>query len=309
EALGFAREAKLPFFILGGGSNLLVSDDGFSGVVIKNEIRGISFAESPQGVRVTAGAGEDWDTFVAEMLRRGLYGLENLSGIPGTVGAAPVQNIGAYGAEARDSIVSVEALDAKTGISKTFSTSDCSFGYRDSFFKKSFGKEYLVVGVTFHLKKEGALNIEYKDLKNYFAKRGEKPTLKSVRDAVLEIRGAKFPDLKTTGTAGSFFKNPVISTEHYEKLKMKWPNLPGFPMPDVNGHLSKVKVSVAWILDNILQYKGLKVGEVGLHHAQPLVLINYGAARASDVSSVAASVSEKVKEATGITLEWEVEKL
>ncbi|MDO8483117.1 MAG: UDP-N-acetylmuramate dehydrogenase [bacterium] len=309
EALGFARENALPFFVLGGGSNLLVGENGFSGVIIKNEISGLSFKEDSGDVLVTAGSGENWDNFVSGCVSRGLYGLENLSGIPGTVGAAPVQNIGAYGVEAKDSVVSVEVLEAKTGAVRNFTTAECTFAYRDSFFKTVEGKSYIITGVTFRLKKEGTLNVGYKDLKNYFSKADVSPTLQSVREAVLEIRGKKFPDLKTTGTAGSFFKNPVIPLEQYETLKKQYPDLPFFLMSNVNGQMSTVKLPLAWILDNVLHLKGFMTGSVGLHEAQPLVIVHTGGGKAEDVRRLAEGVAGKIKDATGIEVSWEVEYL
>lgn len=301
KALAFAKEEKVPFFILGGGSNLLVSDDGFSGVVIKNEILGTTFEESGGSVLVKVGAGENWDEFVGETVEKGFFGLENLSGIPGTVGAAPVQNIGAYGTEVKDTIVSVEVLDFATGEVETISNAECAFQYRDSFFKTSEGKNFIITSVTFRLKKEAPLNLEYKDLKNYFAGKPT-PTLSEVRRAVLEIRSKKFPDLKVFGTAGSFFKNPIISAEKFQELKNKFPELPGFEQP---GGL--VKISLAWILDHVCQMKGFSKGALALFERQPIVLINSGGAGAQHVDEFAQQVIDSVKEKTGIEVEWEVQ--
>ena len=363
EALSFARDNSLPFFVLGGGSNLLAGDDGFNGVVIKNEISGISFEEKDGKVFVTAGAGENWDDFVNECVERGLYGVENLSGIPGTVGGAVVQNIGAYGTEVKETIVSVEAILGSSGELKKFLATECVFGYRDSFFKTPEGRKMIIVRATFGLDKNGTSNLSYKDLKNYFSEvsdssfkkgrslrryvgeggesanrriledkknpsshqnetlplaKGELPTLDDVRKAVLEIRKGKFPDLKTVGTAGSFFKNPIISQGQFDELKKRFPDLPGFPLdadnrgPNADHRGTKsfmVKLSLAWILDHILGIKGMTDGSVGLHHAQPLVLVNVGEAKSADVCRLANEVADKVKQATGIVLDWEVEKL
>jgi UDP-N-acetylmuramate dehydrogenase len=282
----------------------LASDSGFPGVVIKNELKGVTFKEEMDTVFVTAGAGEPWDAFVETVVGRGLFGLENLSGIPGTVGAAPVQNIGAYGAEAKDTIVSVEAVDMRSGKIKFFSPAECDFGYRNSFFKTPDGRNFIVSKVTFGLKKEGKVNIGYKDLKNYFSKTTATPSLSEVRDAVLLIRKGKFPDLATTGTAGSFFKNPIVSKTKYEELKHEFPGVPGFEMAD-----GTMKVPLAWILDNILHIKGKMDGHVGLYKAQPLVVVNDGAGTSRDVIKLVEEVAAKVKEATGIELAWEVEHL
>ncbi|MSR78681.1 MAG: UDP-N-acetylmuramate dehydrogenase [Candidatus Taylorbacteria bacterium] len=303
EAVSFASEHSLPFFVLGGGSNLLAGDDGFDGVVIKNEISGISFEEKEGKVFVTAGAGENWDNFVNECVQRGLYGVENLSGIPGTVGGAVVQNVGAYGAEVKDTIASVEAIFEGSSKLKKFSSLECQFGYRDSFFKTPDGRKMIIVRVTFSLNKNGTPNFTYKDLKERF--REENAALPEVRKAVLEIRKGKFPDLKTVGTAGSFFKNPIIPQEQFDELKKKFPDLPGFPFTGSN----LVKLPLAWILDHILGIKGMTDGSVGLHHAQPLVLVNVGDAKSTDICRLANEVADKVKQATGIVLDWEVEKM
>ncbi len=332
DAVGFAHAKSLPFFVLGGGSNLLVNDSGFSGVIIKNEILGLSFSEASDSVEVVACAGEAWDPFVAETVRRGLFGLENLSGIPGTVGASPVQNIGAYGVEARETIVSVEALDSKTGRVEIFSNADCQFSYRDSFFKTAEGKRYIITGVRFRLKKDGKVNIGYKDLKQIFnfqfsifneeesQRKLKAITLREVRKAVLEIRRGKFPDLNEIGTAGSFFKNPIILEEHFVKLKERYPDLPGFEIEhDTNPQMKtnntndtnkkSVKVSLAWIIDNVCKLKGFQKGKVGLFSRQPIVVVNMGDASAEDAHLLAREIADCVKEKTGINIDWEVEKL
>ena len=325
EAISFAAKKHLPIFVLGGGSNVLVSDEGFSGVVIYVATSGISYEEKGGATFSRAAAGVSWDTFVADTVSRGLWGLENLSGIPGTVGAAPIQNIGAYGAEAKDSIESVRALDMRTGKEKIFSNTDCKFEYRDSFFKSVEGKNFIVTEVTFRLSKEPKPNISYKDLKEYFGEPQEaqvfslrnasaltrrsvaagsvlarKPVLPAIREAVLEIRSKKFPDLSKVGTAGSFFKNPVISKEHFEKLKTKYPDTPFFAAK--NG----VKVPLAFILDKICGLKGFKKGSVELFANQPLVLINQGGATAKDIKNFSAEIKKIVKEKTNIDIEEEV---
>jgi len=332
-ALDFAEKKHLPFFVLGGGSNILASDEGFQGVIIKNELLGISFTEDGDDIEVVTGAGEPWDNFVEAVVGRGLYGLENLSGIPGTVGAAPVQNIGAYGVEVKETIVSVLALDGKTGALKTFNNSECFKAYRDSFFKTPKGKRFVIVSVTFRLKKRGILNLEYKDLQNkifnfQFSRLPETGTVgqaifndkekerrvktfapKDVRKAVLEIRRGKFPDLKTTGTAGSFFKNPIITEEHFIRLKKQFPDLPSFSVSNVNGQMSMVKLPLAWILDNICKLKGYQKEHVGLYERQPIVVVNTGAGSAEEVKTLAEETIRCVKEKTGIDIDWEVEKL
>ncbi|MDE1875177.1 MAG: FAD-binding protein, partial [Patescibacteria group bacterium] len=227
-ALAFARERNAPIFILGGGSNIVVPDGGFPGLVIKMELSGMSFQDKGEGkFRAVVAAGEGWDAFVAETVRRGLWGLENLSHIPGTVGAAPVQNIGAYGVEVGGAIISVRALDRETGAAREFSNEECRFGYRDSFFKTAFGKRWIITSVTFDLNPAPQPNVSYKDLAEHFA--GRAPSQAEIRDAVIAIRKNKFPDLSETGTAGSFWKNPIIPQSRFAELSERYPGMPSFP--------------------------------------------------------------------------------
>ncbi len=308
KARAFAEKNGVPIFILGGGSNILISDDGFPGLVIKNEIKGIFYEKQPDGkTLMTVGAGENWDVLVEDAVSRGLGGLENLSGIPGTVGASPVQNIGAYGTEVKDFIFAVTAIDQNIGEEKIFSHAECELSYRHSFFKTPAGKKWVITQVQFLLDSSRPISIEYKDLTAYFV--GKDTTTLSrndVREAVLAIRHAKLPELKTLGTAGSFFKNVTISKEQYENLKKKWPDLPSFSLP-IRDNISNVKVPLAWILDNICGFKGCRAGEVGVYKNQALVLVNYGNGTASDITELAQTMQKKVYEMTGITIEPEVE--
>lgn len=316
EAIAFARGKSAPFFILGGGSNMLVSDEGFAGLVIKMEIGGIEFTNTDgEGgvVRASVGAGENWDLFVQNCVERGLYGAENLSFIPGTVGAAPVQNIGAYGAEVKDIIESVEAIDVLSGEVKTFSNADCEFAYRDSIFKKKENAgRYIITRVIFVFKKEGRVNTEYKDIQEYFSTLSSNeqkpptftPSLAEVRAAVIAIRKKKLPDWHSVGTAGSFFKNPVICLEHYEGLKKNYPDLPSYPVP---GNPEVVKVPLAWILDRICGYRGVTRGAIGVYQNQALVIVNNGGGTTAGVKSLAAEMIATVKEKTGIDIEPEVQ--
>ena len=312
RAVAYAASRHLTIFVLGGGSNVLISDSGFSGVVIKMATSGVFFEDPSAGEAGKSGAREDaraasgvsWDAFVAETASRGLWGLENLSGIPGTVGAAPIQNIGAYGAEAKDTIESVRALNIKTGKEKIFSNAECQFEYRGGFFKKPEGKDYIILEVTFRLSKDPKPNISYKDLKEYFSEdcpRNLIPrTVLGIRKAVLEIRARKFPDLSKVGTAGSFFKNPIISGAHFEKLKSKYPDLYSFP--EKNG----VKIPLAFVLDKICGLKGFKKENVELFQNQPLVLVNTGSATAKEISNFSKEIKKVVKEKTDIDIEEEV---
>lgn len=304
DAFSCAREKGLPVFILGGGSNILVSDEGFDGIVVKIEIGGLLFVEKgDDAVEAVVGAGEDWNHLVALSVRHGLYGLENLSGIPGTVGAAPIQNIGAYGREVKDSIVSVDVFDPDTFREKTMTKNECDFAYRHSVFKTPAGRHFVVTRVRFSLSKKGMLDTSYKDVHDYFAQNGEKPTLARVRSAILSIRSRKFPDISKVGTAGSFFKNPIITAGKARELQERFPDLPQFPTE--NG----VKIPIAWILDHALSLKGARSGTVGTFKSHSLVLINNGNAHASDVDAFAKEIERAVKEKTGIVLEREVTRV
>jgi UDP-N-acetylmuramate dehydrogenase len=294
EAVAFAKAGGLEIFILGGGSNILMSDEGYKGLVIKMEIKGISFS----GERVVVKAGENWDEFVQKCVEQGLYGVENLSYIPGTVGAAPVQNIGAYGSEIKDTVDIVRAFDVKEGVFKDFSNTDCHFTYRDSLFKKEIGR-YIITSVTLVLKKEAHINIEYRDLKDYFG--DKKPTLSEVRNAVIEIRKRKLPDVKDFGTAGSFFKNPIIKKEIADDLIAKHPGLPVYPYSH-----DSVKVSLGWILDKVCGFKGVGKGNVGTYKNQALVLINNGNASAKEIKEFAHEIEKEVFDKTKIKIEPEV---
>ncbi len=333
EAVTFAHDKKLRVFILGGGSNILMNDKGFDGLVIKMEIIGFTIQDSGitnkgvgstindsgitnnkeakithgENVTVSVGAGEQWDTLVEQTVERGLYGLENLSAIPGTVGAAPVQNIGAYGSEAAKVITNVRAFDTKTMKFVEFSNADCHFSYRDSLFKKEKG-HYIITRVDFSLSKNGKVNIGYKDLADYFANltrvdpSKKFPNLHEVREAVINVRWGKLPDWKLWGTAGSFFKNPIISADKFAELKSKYPELPGFPESD-----GRVKISLGWFLDKVCDVKGLQKGNVQVYEKQALVLVTKPGATSEEVVSLAHELMNLVKEKTGIEIEGEVE--
>ncbi len=303
EAVTFVCEKKLPWFVLGEGSNILVSDDGFAGAVFKMEIRGVEWNTISGGcVEVVVGAGERWDDVVALSVERGLFGFENLSGIPGTVGASPVQNIGAYGKEIKDMFSWVEVFDTESMIFKIFQAQDCKFGYRDSIFKQNEGKKYIITRVAFILSLGGVSDISYKDLKDFFAQNNKlNPSTKEVREAVLAIRKSKLPDLSIFGTAGSFFKNPIISTDHHDMLKGMFPTMPSFDTQD-----GKKKIPAAWILDYVCKYKGYRAGNVGVYEHQPLVLINFSNGTAQEILELAESMRACVKKNTHINLETEV---
>jgi UDP-N-acetylmuramate dehydrogenase len=301
EVLLWSKERNLAFFILGGGSNVLMSDKGFNGLVVKMELKGKVFEEKGDHVEVVVGAGEVWDELVEDAVVRGCYGLENLSAIPGTVGASPVQNIGAYGVEVKDSIAWVEVYDTETHTMHTLSREECKFGYRESIFKTGEGKKYIVTRVAFALRYTGSLSMSYKDIKQYFEDRGSgQPSLVDVRKAIIAIRSKKFPDLTKVGTAGSFFKNPIILRAHYDALCMQFGDIPSYPAQE-----GFVKVPIAWFLDR-LGWKDVRRGHVGTWSAQPLVLVHYSGGNSDEFLALADEIIEGVRTRTGIILEPEV---
>ena len=304
EAVVFAKKEKVPIFILGGGSNVLISDEGFAGLVIKMDILGIEFVPKKSGVvEVVAGAGEEWDYLVGLAVEKGLHGIENLSHIPGSVGAAPVQNIGAYGVEVKGTISFVEVFDIESGETRVLKNKGCQFSYRDSIFKGEKGKQLIVTKDGFELKSNGKVNISYRDLEAYFSKKKvDAPTLAEVRQAVVEIRCAKLPDWRVIGTAGSFFKNPIVTKRSFVALRKLYPELLSYPWSK-----GAVKLSLAWILDNVCNAKGFHVGKATVYKNQALVLVNEGGASAEEVKELASKLQALVKEKTGIMIEPEVQ--
>ena len=302
SALRTAKEGNLPVFILGDGSNVLMPDEGYPGLVIKIELKGISFGSGDAGsVLVSAAAGESWDVLVSECVRRGLYGIENLSAIPGTVGATPIQNIGAYGVEVKDVIEWVEVLSRTDFSQKRLLNNECEFGYRDSLFKGKKGEDFIVTRVCYRLKKNGALTLSYRDVAEFFKNRVVPPVLSEVRGAIIAIRSRKFPDLEEVGTAGSFFKNPIVSESEAVRLRAQFPEMPQYPVG--NG---MVKVSLGWILDKVLKIKGLRRGGASVFENQSLVLVNNGSSSAREVTSLAREITAQVEEKLDIKIEPEV---
>ena len=306
EAIRFASEEKVPFYIFGGGSNVLVSEKGFDGLVIKIVTQGIVFENvDADFVLMKVEAGVLWDQCVQDAVENNVYGLENLSLIPGTVGAAPIQNIGAYGMEAADAIDSVEVFNIETNTFEKLSKENCHFGYRDSIFKKEVGKKYIIVGVNFLLSKKAALKTDYKDIQEYFALNGGEITLASLREAIINIRTKKLPELTTIGTAGSFFKNPIVKKEMIDTLQKDYPLIPIYETDTPE----YVKTSAAFLIDKVAGMKGLRIGDVGTYENQALVLVNYGNATGEDVFAFAQKIQDVVKAKTGIVLEMEVQTL
>jgi len=301
ETEQYLRDTGNTLAVIGGGSNTLFGDQGFDGVVLKVEILGVDIKEDHASVVAVVGAGVLWDVFVADMVSRGFSGLENLSGIPGSVGASPIQNIGAYGKEVASIIEWVEVFDRVTKKTRRIDPIDCDFGYRDSLFKRPMGSSLIVTRVAFRLAKKSTPMIGYADLKSYFASWGSEPTLKDIRDAVLSIRAKKFPPLDTLGTAGSFFKNPVVSVHKADSLKHAFPDLPVFPVATGDR-----KISAAWLIEHVAKMKGYREGAVRTFEHQALVIVAEQGATAHDVIVLAKKISHEVKKITDVLLEPEV---
>lgn len=287
--------------ILGGGSNILLTR-GFTGVVAKNEIRGLhTLNETDDEVLISVGAGENWHQFVLWCVERGYGGVENLSLIPGTVGAAPMQNIGAYGVELRDVFHSLEAYEMKSGKLVNFFKEDCKFGYRSSVFKGDLKDRYVITKVLFKLSKKPSFNIEYGNLKETLdAMNVTELSLKSVSQAVINIRQSKLPDPIEIGNAGSFFKNPIIEKLHFEALEAQFPSIKSYPVDAEN-----VKVPAGWLIETA-GWKGFRDGDIGVHDQQALVLVNHGNGRGRDLFKLSNEIMKSIQENFGIELEREV---
>ncbi len=286
--------------VLGGGNNILFTHD-FDGTLLRSADRTLRFAAPDAcGVTVRAGAGVDWNDFVAEAVARGLWGAENLAGIPGTVGAAPVQNIGAYGAEAKDIIESVECLDLTTMKETVIAGRYCGFGYRDSIFKGVLRGRTVITAVNFRLSAEPRPKLDYGALREETLRRGE-PSPAVISDAVRAIRGSKLPDPAVTGNAGSFFKNPVVASAEAERLRTEYPDMPSFATDDPG----KIKIPAGWLIERA-GWRGRDLGRAGVYERQALILVNRGGATGEEVMALARAVIADVRDRFGITIETEV---
>lgn len=287
------------FWHIGQGSNLLFLGD-FDGIIVHSAIQGIEkIKETADFVWLKAGAGTDWDSLVAYCVQNGWGGLENLSLIPGEVGASAVQNIGAYGVEVADCIEEVHAYFLETGEKRIFSNAECAYSYRHSFFKRPENKgKYYITYVTYKLSKKPEFRLDYGNIREYLKDQPE--TLGTVRDAVIEIRRAKLPDPKKTGNAGSFFVNPYVDVAHYEDLKRQYPDMPHYP---VNAEV--VKVPAAWLIERC-GLKGKANRGAAVHEKQPLVIINQGNASGQDIADLATEIAGAVKKKFSIDLQPEV---
>lgn len=286
--------------VLGGGSNLLFISD-FDGLIIHNHILSREIiTETDSHILIKAGGGENWHSLVLHAIENGWGGIENLSLIPGSVGAAPIQNIGAYGVELKEVFYELEAVHLQTGEVKIFDKQACEFGYRDSIFKNKLKNRYLITSVTLKLQKEPQINLSYKALAEKIEEKGIKnPGIKEVSDAVIEVRKNKLPDPSKIGNTGSFFKNPVISQKVFEKLKSRFPEIPHYPAD------SKVKIPAAWLIEKC-GWKGKRIGDAGVHEMQALVIVNYGKATGEEIWNLAQAIKSSVRELFGVELTPEV---
>ncbi len=283
---------------MGGGSNLLFKGD-FEGTVLHSAIKGIEVVdESAESALVRAGAGEVWDDFVAWAVERGYGGVENLSLIPGEVGASAVQNIGAYGVEAKDVIALVEAIDLSNGQKRVFGTEECNYAYRQSIFKNALKGKYAITYVTYRLQKQPVLKLDYGNIRAVLGDNGQH-TISDVRQAIIDIRNAKLPDPKVQGNAGSFFMNPVVSREKFLSIQKDYPQMPYY---EVEGG---VKIPAGWMIDQC-GWKGKSLGRAGVHDKQALVLVNLGGATSDEIITLCNTICKDVKEKFGIDIHPEV---
>jgi len=302
EALFGSDTWKKSSLIIGGGSNILFTRD-FEGLVIKNDLKGIEVRdEDTNHILLRTGAGENWHEFVMYCISQDYGGIENLSLIPGCTGAAPMQNIGAYGVELKNTFYSLEAFDMVTGEIKTFHSPDCKFGYRDSVFKNIYKNRYLILHVTLKLtKKYHRYYTDYGAIKETLKEnKVKKLTIKAISDAVIRIRNSKLPDPAESGNAGSFFKNPTVDKVDFEGLRAEFPDIPGY-----NSEANQVKIPAAWMIE-YCGWKGKRRDQIGVHDKQALVIVNYGGGKGKDIARLAYDIRDSVADTFGIELEPEV---
>lgn len=301
ELLEILKEQASPVFVLGGGSNILLTKP-VEGLVLKNNILGKTIVEDgTQNCLVSVGAGENWHEFVLWCIEHGLGGIENLSLIPGTVGAAPIQNIGAYGVELEQVFHSLEAIHLETGVINVFDKKACDFAYRSSVFKKAYKGQFCITSVQLKLTKLHHLNLSYGTIGKTLKEMGvQTPTIKSVSDAIIQIRQSKLPDPVQLGNAGSFFKNPEIPKEQFETLQVQFPNIVHYPLPK-----GGVKVPAGWLIEQC-GWKGKVVGNTGCYKNQALVIVNYGGATGQEILELSQEIIKSVQGKFGILLELEV---
>lgn len=295
------RDSETPLFILGGGSNILLTRD-LPFFVLKNEISGIETVnETETSIVLKVGSGVEWHSFVRYTVEKGWGGIENMSLIPGSVGASPMQNIGAYGSEIKDSFVSLEALHIDSLELHTFNKEQCQFGYRESVFKRALKDQYVIVSVSYELLKHPKMNTTYGAIQSEIEVMGvENITVDTVSQAVMNIRRSKLPDPKMLGNAGSFFKNPVVSKAIFEKLLVNYPDAPHYPQES-----GDEKLAAGWMIEKA-GWKGKRIGNCGVHEKQALVLVNYGGATGQEIFDLSTLIIEDIESKFGVTLEREV---
>ena len=285
---------------IGGGSNLLFTGD-FDGMILHSAIKGFEVvSENEDEVLVRAGAGEVWDDFVAYTVEKGWYGAENLSLIPGEVGASAVQNIGAYGVEAKDLIVKVDTLEVETGKERVFGNEECGYAYRESVFKHALKGKYIVTHVTYRLSKHPSYRLDYGNVRAELEKLGCELTLENVRRTIIDIRESKLPDPKVQGNAGSFFMNPIVPRPLFEELLGKYPSMPFYEVD-----AERVKIPAAWMIDQC-GWKGKQLGRAGVHNKQALVLVNCGGATGQEIIALSEEIQRSVLDKFGVRISPEV---
>ena len=300
EVAEILRKSAIPYIIIGGGSNLLLTKD-FDGIVVRSGIKGHYFEEDFTCGRMTCGSGEVWDDMVATSLKAGYYGLENLSLIPGDVGASAVQNIGAYGVEAKDFILCVWMVEIATGKPWMIGNEECEYGYRQSRFKQDWKNRFLITRVTYGLARTFRPRLDYGNIRSELERRGiTEPTAEQVRDVIIDIRNAKLPDPKVEGNAGSFFMNPVVTRNRYEKLAALYPDMPHYKVDSRHE-----KIPAGWMIEQC-GWKGKSLGRAGVHDKQALVLVNRGGATGAEIVALSDAIRQDVKARFGIDIHPEV---
>jgi UDP-N-acetylmuramate dehydrogenase len=308
EAVEFARSRELPMFVLGGGSNVLVADRGFNGLVLKIDLRGVERTAEGNGAVFRVAAGEDWDALVARAVDEGCAGIECLSGIPGSVGATPVQNVGAYGQDVSETIREVAALDRQTLGLRTFSNAECGFAYRSSAFNTTQRDRYIILSVSFTLRRGGTPAVRYGDLQKVFGGTSTGPTLQQVRDAVREIRRSKamliVPGDDDCRSAGSFFKNPVVSQSAFDMLETTLRSR-GLTPPSYPAGEGLCKLSAAWLVEHAGFAKGYSQGAAGISQRHALAIVNRGGATAAEIVALKDEIQSRVLQDFGVQLQPE----
>ena len=296
QVANILRETSIPYIIIGGGSNLLLTRD-FPGIVVHSAVKGWDIA----GCRMACGSGETWDDIVAISLQNGLYGAENLSLIPGDVGASAVQNIGAYGAEAKDFIREVHAIEIATGRLCVIDREDCQYGYRQSRFKQEWKNRFLITMVVYEFSDSFQPRLDYGNIRSELERRGiVEPTPQQLRQVIIDIRNAKLPDPKVQGNAGSFFMNPVVSRQKYEELAAQYPNMPHYTVD-----AQHEKIPAGWMIEQC-GWKGKSLGRAGVHDKQALVLVNLGGATGQEIVDLCETIRKDVSDKFGIDIHPEV---